>query len=298
MVSSGGIVVPNTWQNLAVNRLRGTMVILGGPGSGKSTLARYLYHQFLAQNLSVAYLAADVGQQELGPPTTMAVALSGEGQPDLFPPGGQRRMVFVGGISPRGSMIQVVVGIHRLHGFAAAARVDNILVDTSGFIEADQGAAALKWALIDLLKPGIVIALQQDGELEPILEPLRPIFGNRLKLLQVDPSARHRSPEERKARRQDAYREYFQDAQQINLALGTMALFPQRSSSTTQIGQDQLVALEDRSGFALALGIVIRHDTGQQALRLLTPWWGQGKIASVRIGGLRLDPASFEEERV
>lgn len=207
-------------------------------------------------------------------------------------------MVFVGGISPRGNVIQVVVGIHRLHGFAAAARMDNILVDTSGFIEVDQGAAALKWALIDLLKPRIVIALQRDGELEPILKPLRPLFGNRLKVLQVDPSARDRSSEERKTRRQDAYREYFRDAQQIDLALGNIALFTQRSPAELVISRKQLVALEDGSGFALALGIVLRHDTGQQALRLLTPWWGRGKIKAVRIGGLRLNPASFEEERV
>jgi polynucleotide 5'-kinase involved in rRNA processing len=57
-----------------------------------------------------------------------------------------------------------------------------------------------------------------------------------------------------------------------------------------------LVALEDRQGFALALGIVLELDISARKVTLLTPLERLDAVDSIRIGNLLVDPETFSDQ--
>lgn len=285
--------IPDLWKALNAGQWQGSTLILGGSSTGKSTFGRYLYEQLLTTHRTVAYLDADVGQQDLAPPGAICIALSAQQARTGFPPTGPRRVRFVGSNSPSGHFLPLVLGIHYLQQFAVYSGAKATVVDTSGLIDPDRGATVLKWAKVELLRPTNIVALQREAELEPILAPLRPLLGSRLHILPVVQAARHRSPEERRRHRAESYRSYFQDARSLALSFRHLAVFP-----GPEFIHGQLLALEDRLGFTLALAILERANRRDYTVQLLTPWWGDGKIAALQLGKLRLDLQTFHDEPI
>lgn len=166
------IEVPAEWEALPVHRWGGAILIIGAPNSGKSTFGRTLYGRLAAQGQPVAYLDADVGQQALGPPTSLILALPGQpAGPPTFPPTGPRWMRFAGNNSPRGHMLPVILGLHHLRDLAWQAGTTALVVETSGFVDAERGAATLKWAKVELLRPQAVVAFQHEKSWNRSLAP-------------------------------------------------------------------------------------------------------------------------------
>jgi len=56
------IIVSPQWQQLAVEELRGTLLIIGATDTGKSSLARYIFQRLARNGTPTAYLDADMGQ--------------------------------------------------------------------------------------------------------------------------------------------------------------------------------------------------------------------------------------------
>jgi polynucleotide 5'-hydroxyl-kinase GRC3/NOL9 len=263
-------------------------LILGASDSGKSTFARYLYEQRLSHHRTVGFLDADVGQNALEPPTTIAATLNAPDQPRDFPPTGPRRVYFVGHNTPVGQSEALLIGLYRLWLFTLQKHAEALVVDTSGFVDADYGADALKWAQVALFRPCTVVALQQMDELAPILAPLRRLPGVRLVDLPVCEAVRARSREARRARRAARYRAYFQEARRVPLPYQKLAVFPR-----SLFPPGQIAALEDVNGFVIALAIVERAN--ESVVWLKTPWSGKGKVASLHVGKLRIDPETFQD---
>lgn len=284
------IEIPDEWAELDAGRWHGPILILGAPSTGKSTFARALFQQLIGQQATVAYLDADVGQQELGLPATVSVALPASPH-DSFPPAGRRRMSFVGSNSPRGHFVPLLLGLHRLQRFAIQCGATATAIDTSGFVDVERGAAVLKWAKIDLLQPTRVVAFQRQRELEPILAPLRNLLEGRLHVLPVPAAVSQRPAEKRQAYRAARFRTYFQVAQTIGLPFHHLAVFPEAAFEP-----GQLLALEDRDGFAVALGVVRRANYEKQTVQLHTPWSGGDNIQSLRLGDLQLDLQTYEDK--
>ena len=287
------IEIPEEWRTVFSRDLSGTIMIFGQVDSGKSTLARSLYKQAIERSDKVAYLDADLGQQSIGPPAAITLALSSEDDGGSFPPGGPTLIRFVGNNTPRGHFVPLLIALQKLQQHAFESDAKTIIIDTSGFINPIQGAAVLKWAKVDLLEPSLLIALQKEKEMEPILAPLRRLMGDRLTVLPPASSVDTRSAEERQAYRAQRYQEYFQDAQQIILSYRRLAVFPQRTFIT-----GQLLALNDESGFVLALGVIESTEPEDQAITIRTPWWGDGKVTSLYLGSLKLNLDSFLDEPI
>ena len=283
--------IPDAWSALDVSSWRGPILIFGASNSGKSTFARYLYARLLSTRRRVGYLDADVGQSSLGPPTTIAIALHGGEDGRAFPPAGPRRICFVGSNTPRWHIHTVILILYRMQLFAIQRQAEAVVVDTSGLVDPLCGGADLKWGKVELFRPCRVVAFQREGELEPILAPLRHLPGVRLDELPVADAVRSRPQEERRAYRAAGYRDYFRDARRIPLPYDRLAVFPGPS-----FAPGQLVGLEGRDGFTLALGMVERAD--EKMLWLRTPWSGRGKITALRLGDLRLDEHTFRESPV
>jgi len=278
--------IPDAWRALDISGWHGSVLVFGAVDSGKSTFSKYLYTRLLSYRRPVGYLDTDVGQNSLGLPTTLMLALNGESKG--FPPVGPRRMYFVGNNTPSGSMLPVLTGIYRLMLFAVQHEVEALVVDTSGLVDPASGGAALKWSKVELFRPCIVVGLQNERELEPILAPLRRRPGVRLYELPVCRAVRSRSRDERRAYRAARYRDYFGDARRIPLPYRRLAVFPDPKFTT-----GRLVALEGRDGFVLALGLVERAD--DRVVWLRTPWPAKGRVAALRLGYLRIDLDTFQD---
>jgi len=285
----GQIDAPRAWERLDLDDAAGVVFIAGGTNTGKSTLARYLYRRLCAAGRRVAYVDGDPGQSTLGPPTTITMALSA-GRDGAFPPGGETARWFVGATSPRGHMLPLLAGATRLLGAARAAGADVILYDSSGLIDPAQGGAALKRALVDVLQPAAIVAIQQQGELEPLLLPWRRLPSLRLEELSPAPAVRQRDAADRQAYRARRFAAYFEEARPLTLDPPRYAVLPR-----LHFRQNQIVALRDRGGFTVALAIVLEDRKDEQRLTVLTPLDAAEEIATLELGDLLLDPETFRD---
>ena len=279
-----------TWDEILAEPLRGTIMVLGAPDTGKSTLTRHLYARLTAEGQRVACLDGDPGQASLGPPATMTLVI---GAGTDYPPPGRRWRRFIGSVSPRGHMLPMLVGAAALVEVAQGAGADAIVYDTSGLVDPAQGGSALKLAKIDLLRPGTVIAIQREDELEPLLEPLRRFRWLRLHELRPSPAVEPRDPAIRRAHRADRFAAYFAGARPVLLRWDRLAGWP-----APDFTYRQLVALEDGDGFVLGLGIVQGAEARAREVTLLTPLASPGGVAALRLGDLTVDARTYQDQRI
>ncbi len=280
------------WENIDARSLRGPVLILGAPDAGKSTLTRYLYMRLTQAGRKAAVLDGDPGQSKLGPPTTMTVALAKAGEPS-YPPNGQHWQQFVGAVSPVGHMLPIIVGAGRLVQAAKQAGAEVILYDTTGLVDPGQGGLYLKLAKIDLLQPETVIVLHGNSELRPLLAALR--RSKRCRLIELAPSdqAQQRGLTARQAHRSERFRNYFESAGTLVVPWRNFAVLPK-----VQFERDRIVALEDKNGFVLGLGLVEAFDREARTVTLRTPRGSLDDVDAIRIGDVGLDAETFRDRQM
>jgi polynucleotide 5'-hydroxyl-kinase GRC3/NOL9 len=287
------IEIPQAWEELAWEQLRGTLMVIGETDTGKSTFARYLYQRLCRKRPErMAYLDGDPGQSRLGPPTTLTLAVGKTGPTD-FPPQGKLWRSFVGGVSPKGHMLEMAVGLSRLTEGAHRAGVTTIVYDTSGLIDPSAGGTALKWAKIELLRPQVLFAIQKGNELEPLLRPLR--RSRRVQVVELRPASAvvPRDMLTRQAYRAAQFAQYFEAARPLHLKWSRLAVFPQ-----PKFALHQLISLEDSRGYLLALGQLQHSDPDAKQVTLLTPLASLKGVDALRLGDITLDPQTFQHQRL
>ena len=280
------------WEELGLKRLNGILMVVGASDVGKSTFARYLFRRLCTSSAGVAYLDGDPGQSTLGPPTTMTLAVAREGEA-TFPPCGQVWRGFVGSVSPAGHMLPVLTVAARLTGAARKAGARVIVYDTTGLVDSARGGIALKLAKIDLLRPSLLVTIQRERELEPLLAPLR--RSRRVQVLEFPPSpaARSRERDERQATRAERFAGYFNNASNLLINWPQFAVFP-----APRFHLHRLVSLEDENGHALALGIVTEIDRISRRVRVQTPLTTLSGVDAIRLGELVVNPETFRDQRL
>lgn len=283
------IDAPPDWEELDLTGLAGPLMVVGASDTGKSTFARYLYHRLLVLHPHVGFLDGDVGQASLGPPTTMTL-VAGRADGAGFPPTGPRERFFVGDTSPRGHLLPTVIGAHKLARRAAARGAAVTVYDTTGLVDRTQAGGVLKQALVDLLEPAALFALQREDELEHVLAPLRHSARTRVVEVPMSGSVKRRSFAQRRAHRHEQYRAYFRAANRLVVDWSSLAVFPAPS-----FRRNLLVALEDVAGLALALGIVTEEHRARRTIVLHTPARALEGVDALRLGYVELNPESCEE---
>lgn len=205
-------------QTLATQRAR--VMVLGARDVGKTTFATLLANRQLSHGIRVAVVDADVGQSEIGPPTTIGVGLVEVPVPTLHAVV-PLAIYFVGSNTPRGRMLETVNGVRAMVAKAEEAGAESVIVDTTGFVS---GAAArrLKCAKVEAVCPQFVVAIQRKDELEHLLRPLE---RRKLRLIRlpVPDTVVLKSPEMRQQRRVMRFFRYFQDARLHTFALSDIA---------------------------------------------------------------------------
>lgn len=208
-------------------------------------------------------------------------------------PGVQAQRYFIGANTPRGHMLPVIVGAARLAESAFQAGIETLVYDTSGLVDPGEGGVALKHAKIELLRPGLVIAIQREQELEPILLAWR--RSARLQVIDMRPSAAvlRRSMAQRREHRASQFFRYFRGACPMVIDWSKTAVFP-----LPVFRLHRLVAIEDHRGFTLGVGIVTEIDPANRRVTLLAPPVKLEQIDALRLGDMLVDPHTFYDERL
>ncbi|MDI6689548.1 MAG: Clp1/GlmU family protein [Actinomycetota bacterium] len=285
-----------TIRRLSNPPFKGIIFVLGGPDTGKTTFSLALAGRALKGGARVGIVDSDVGQSTFGPPTTIGLVIASELNEDLkvLKP---TSLHFVGDNSPRGHMLETLVGVKRMVDKARDMDCNLIVVDTSGLIAHPFGEA-LKYHKISLISPNHIVALQREKELEPILRSIRTFSRYRIHRLPVPPEVRILSREERIRIRKNAYQRYFANSKVLNLPLKSLALYPTGIDLAGRIELFNLVlGLKDSRGELLGIGILTGYDAERDVVKVFTPVTN-ARISGLVFGSIRLRNLGQEIGRV
>jgi polynucleotide 5'-hydroxyl-kinase GRC3/NOL9 len=199
----------------------GTTVVVGGADTGKTSFCTLLANRAVGAGIPTAVVDGDMGQSEIGPPTTVGLGLV-ENQVralnDLEP----ELLCFIGSTSPVGHMVPSITGVKRLADQAGACGRKLVIVDTTGLV---RGAIArkLKVHKIELLRARHIAALQKAGEAEHFLRFFDTWEDCTIHRLPVAPGVRAKTQMLRTQRRSVRFREYFLQGQVHRLSLEKVA---------------------------------------------------------------------------
>lgn len=215
--------VSSSWQEVA-NQLFSlkcpvTVLVLGGVDSGKTSFCTFLVNEAVKNKLNVGIIDADLGQSDVGPPSTIGFSFVVEPVTDLFEVDAQRAF-FVGSTSPSTAMSKIIDGLTRLKEMALIRSVDFLVINTDGWIDGSQ-ASDYKVRLAETVNSSIIVGLQKDNELDPILDSLS---GEQYLVVDSPQLIQPRSREKRKLLPELSYKKYLKGAKVQSFSLSWVKL--------------------------------------------------------------------------
>ena len=301
---SAECILTNAWRKI---------LVIGASDRGKSTYCAFLAGYLCDSGARVAFVDADVGQKDVGPPATVSLAYVQDGcsLSQAESAGGY----FVGDTSPIGRFLPMVVGTRRL---VTAAQAPFVIIDTSGLVHG--AGQVLKQYQIDAVQPHVIIALEINRELDSLLASHRHYH-----LIRLAPSvkAAGKSAKARRLAREQAFRRYFDGAHEMTLDVARLIfqrtplfigrpvmderfLYAEQSTdgwvAVSRAGEalqhkkgwrilpadyadGLLCGLADRAGEYLGLAIIHNIDFRQRRITLYTPV-RKGAIGILQFGDL------------
>ena len=262
----------------AVLEARVTMVI-GASDAGKTTLVTALALELSSRGARVGVVDSDVGQSEVGPPTTVGLGLIA-GRLDRLSDAELIAFQFVGVSSPARDIGGVVEAARRMVERARAERFERVLVDTSGLVLGWPGHL-LKQRKIEAVDPDLLVFLDRADECAPIAER----YAGRSRPLTLRLPARgragSRSQTARRQHRALAFDAYLREARPVILPRSTITLECPRGLDPSD-SAGAVCGLGDAQGNTLALGVV--EEVAPETLHVLAPLPRGALVTSARIG--------------
>ncbi len=224
----GTYQVNQDWKELASRIVKPQQIVLviGTTDVGKSTFCRFLADSALAKRLKVACVDTDIGQSQIGPPTTIGIksfapdenpqaSVSDSKQnrtknPVVFD-GTADRFYFVGAVSPQGHLLGLLAGTRLMVDSARETDADFVVVDTTGYIH-DPPAVILKQHKIELIRPDHLVCIGRSTELEQITACYSQQEWLNIHYLLPHRSVRVKSSKMRSRYRKDQFDTYFSDS--------------------------------------------------------------------------------------
>jgi len=212
---AGKLDVPPAWEAAAEEifqrRLR-TVLVVGEAAVGKSSFCRYLAGALLARQAQVAFVDADIGQSNMGPPA--AVTLGYPDSPVDFAAVVPAAYSFVGSTSPIGRFLPLVIGTARL---AREAQGAFVIVDTTGLVH--EAGRVLKNYKIEAVGPDVIVAIERRSELAAIR-----MANRHVPIIKIEPSRRAHGKDDydKIDTRRRSYARHFAGATLLDLPLASL----------------------------------------------------------------------------
>ena len=265
-----GGTIPKSW-NIPIEAVLGlqkrpvVIMILGAADCGKSSLCTYLFNKLVYGRRRVAVLDGDVGQSDIGPSATVGYGIATRPVPQLHNLK-LKNAVFVGVTSPLIEMIKVIEGLAAMKAEILQQQVDFVLINTDGWVSGDI-AFRYKTALIEALKPDIVVGLQVQDELVPLVANLQiPAV-----MVEPSPALNVRTPEKRKILREMTYSRYLKNAKLQCYPRSQMTVEPRSAIPKNQEPEKGiLVGIYGRANKFLGIGVLRLINPVRKVLKVQT----------------------------
>jgi polynucleotide 5'-hydroxyl-kinase GRC3/NOL9 len=263
-----GNTTPQSWKepfNSALNleNKPAIILVLGKADSGKSSFCTYLVNTLVNNKFSTAVLDGDIGQSDIGPSGTIGYALTSKPIINLSSLRLQNAF-FVGVTSPILAIAKTLTGLTALKAEILREPPDFVVVNTDGWVTGDI-ALRYKTAMVKALKPDLVVAIQIQNELEPLIASLPTT------IIRVQPSSSLsiRTAEKRKKLRELTYQRYLKGAKDQCYSMTQITVEPKNASPKIKPGRGLLVGLY-RSNRFLGIGVLRSIDGDRQVLKIQT----------------------------
>ena len=236
--------MPGDWLGIANKILkdRGTVLVLGATDTGKS-ICTLLFANFWAKHgRKVGIIDVDMGQSDLGPPTTMGMVLINKPTKSLkeFL---TDSLYFVGSTSPLNYFLPTICGTKKLIDEGKKKGAEIIIVDTTGLVKGNLGRT-LKENMIDIISPSHIIALQREDELEHILKNIN--LTDRIVIHRLSPctEVKRKTYFQRREAREEKFGKYFKRASSLKINLANLNIKGSYYCSGVALGEEDLSFLE------------------------------------------------------
>ncbi len=292
-----GTTIPSSWQNAskeAASHGKPVIVmVMGEVDSGKTSFCVYLANRALEENLKVAVIDGDLGQSDLGPPSTVGFSHVTEPIKDLFEMKVESAC-FIGVTTPSLAVSKVIEELTTLKNKVLETDVEFLIVNTDGWVEGED-AVKYKVQLAEKAAPSIVVGIQRADELTPVLTVLK----ETMRIIAIDSSlaVRKRSRDKRKILRELGYKKYLKNAKvklfQLN-QIKVKDFFSESRESLTErkIQEDLLVALQDARLNFLGIGILYGIDFERGLVKVYTPI--SENVLTILVGKVKLNKEGKE----
>ncbi len=267
----------------------GVVMLIGAPDTGKTTLARLLLSDALDARRSVAFVDADVGTPTVGPPACVGLKWI-RAHADLSRLAVADELRFVGSVQPQGVVLPYVVATVDLVE-VARHESDFIVLDTTGVVSGVVGQT-LKYHLMELCDPALVIAMQRGGEMEPTIGMLRRFLSARVAKVTPDGVTPLDPLERAEARRGAFAAELGPGMQRWRVSHDVFAPTLPEAFDVSRL-DSMLVGVQDKKGRCLGLG-VLQWDEG--AVYVATHHGDE--MHGLRLGSLRVDLNTYDTDHV
>ena len=262
--------IPASWNKpveavLGLQKHPAFVMILGAADCGKSSLCTFLLNKLTDGKFKVAVLDGDLGQSDIGPSGTIGYALTSKCIADLYDLK-LRNAFFVGVTSPLKVVAKVIEGLTALKAEIFQQQADFVLVNTDGWVSGDV-AVKYKAALINALKPDVIIGIQIRDELVPLTA------GLDAPAIIVEPSSslNQRTAEKRKILREMTFARYLKDAKLQCYPKSQVIIEPRNAILTSQEPEKGiLVGLCGPRNKFLGIGVLREINPVRRVLKVQT----------------------------
>jgi polynucleotide 5'-kinase involved in rRNA processing len=241
-------------------------VIVGESEAGKTSLTAWLAGELAAGGDRVAVVDADLGQSEIGPPTTVGLGRI-RGPVTRLADAECLALEFVGATSAARCLRETALATARLVDRARALGFERILVDTSGLVAGDFGRA-LKRLKIDAVRPDLLLLVQRAGECEHIVRAYEAAGSPVIARVAALASPVRRTPAVRRLHRERALAAALAGAVDVEVAADRLVTIAGESVSATPELVGTLVAVRGTEGAVRGLGWV--KQVGERTVTVAT----------------------------
>ncbi len=278
------VVIPHVWEEVKEKFIKKgkKLIVIGGSDSGKSTFILYLANSLFSINKKVCVLDLDIGQSNIGPPGTIGYGYVEnliENLNEIKP----KKMVFIGAISPKGNLLQIIIGARKLLDSIELENPDYILIDTTGLVDGII-AEVLKHNKIEALNPDFIVVFQKNNERENLIRPF--LFdGREIFKLEISENVKERTRLERIEYRNKKFQEYFKNSKKVEIFFKEQNILGFNIDKRDPI-HNSIVGLLDKERFLLYLGILDRFNKDKMSIIIDSPIGEEKGIKFIKFSNL------------
>ncbi|MGP3666840.1 MAG: Clp1/GlmU family protein [Candidatus Bathyarchaeota archaeon] len=277
-----GDTIPEDWKETvkkilieAKTKNIGVMVV-GGVDTGKTTFTVYALNNALKQSLSVNVVDADIGQSEVGPPTTVGCCSPKHYVYDFFYENPDN-VIFIGSITPVNVQSRMVKAVSDLC-LNSKENFNLTVLNTDGWVLGED-AKKYKLEMAKSAKIEFIVALHSSEDELSLADMFE---NNGFTVFRVKSSSyvKKRSREERRKLRWQSYYRYMK-----NSAVKVFLL-----ENVKVVGKLQeegvLLGLYDKNSSFLGLGVLKNFDKNRGLVKVFTPV--KGSVGIIEVGEITI----------